>query len=110
MKKIILKIILGTIILEAILICLFILLGNFNIISWKSMASVIIVLECSIPCLFFAKIYDNSKYKNVAILGATISGIDAVISIVTLWTGFDNNIIRKFTGSLQNFMWLLAFI
>ncbi len=110
MKKIILKVILGTIILEAILICFFILLGNFNEVSWKSLASVAIVLECSIPCLFYAKIYDNPKYKNIAILGIAISGINAVISILTLWTGFENNIIGKITGSLQNLMWLLVFI
>lgn len=112
MKKIILKVILGTIILEAILISFFILLGNFNEVSWKSMASVAIVLECSIPCLFYAKIYDNPKYKNIAILGVAISGINAIISILTLWTGFKNNIniIGKITGTLQNLMWLLVFI
>ena len=110
MKKIILKVILGSIILEAILICIFILLGNFNEVSWKSLASVAIVLECSIPCLFYAKIYDNPKYKNVAIFGVAISGIDAVISILTLWTGFKNSIIGKVTGTLQNIMWLLVFI
>ena len=110
MKKIILKIILGTIILEAILICFFILLGNFNKVSWKSLASVAIVLNCSIPCLFYAKIYDNPKYKNIAILGVAISGINAIIFILTLWTGFKNNIIGKVKGTLQNFMWLLVFI
>ena len=110
MKKVILRIILGTIILEAILICFFILLGNFNEVSWKSLTSVAIVLECSIPCLFYAKIYDSPKYKNIAILGVAISGINAVISILTLWTGFENDIIGKVAGTLHNFMWLLVFI
>ena len=110
MRKTVLKIILGTIILEAILICFFILLGDFNDVSWKSLLSVAIVLECSIPCLFYAKIYDNPKYKSIAILGITISSINAVISILTMWTSFENNTIGKFTGTLQNLMWLLVFI
>lgn len=110
MKKIILKIILGTIILEAILICFFILLGDFNEISFKSISSIAIILECSIPCLFYSKIYDSPKYKNIATLGIAISGIDALISILTLWTEFENNLIEKFTGTLQSLMWMLVFI
>ena len=110
MRKISLKIILGTIILEAILICLFILLGDFNEISWKSLLSVALVLECSIPCLFYAKIYDDPKYKNVAILGIVISSINAVISILALWAEFNSEIIGKFISTLQTLMWLLVFI
>ena len=111
MKKIILKVILGTIILEAILICIFILLGSFKEVGWKSILSVIIILECSIPCLFYAKIYDNPKYKNIALLGATISGINAVISILSLWIDLDSNkIIDKIERLLHSFMWLFVFI
>lgn len=110
MKKVILKIILGSIILEAILICVFILLGNFNEVTWKSMASVAIVLECSIPCLFYAKIYDNPKYKNIAILSAAISGINAIISILTLLIEFNTDIIGKILSTLQSFMWTLVFV
>ena len=74
------------------------------------MSSAAIVLECSIPCLFYAKIYDNPKYKNIAILGIAISGITALISILILWTELGNNLINKVISTLQNFMWLLVFI
>lgn len=110
MKKIFLKIILGSIILEALLICFFILLGDFDKVSWESLTSVAIILECSIPCLFYSKIYDNPKYKNIAMLGIAISGIVAVISILSLWTKFENDIITKILISLQNIMWVLVFI
>ncbi len=110
MRKITLKIILGTIILEAILICIFILFNNCNEVGGNTFISVAIVLECAIPSLFYAKIYDDSKYKSVAILGVVISCINAVISILDLWIEFNSETIDKFSSTLQYLMWLLVFI
>ena len=51
-KKGILKIMLGSVILEAILVCIFILIGSFDDVTWKSLESVGIIFGYSIPCLF----------------------------------------------------------
>lgn len=108
MKKVILKVIIGTIILETILVCFFILLGDFNEVSLKSMGSLAIILECSIPCLVYAKIYDNPKYKIISTIGAIISSISAIILILMLWTDLKNEIIAKSVVTLQDFMWILV--
>ena len=111
MKKSILKIMLGSVILEAILVCIFILIGSFDDVTWRSLASVGIIFGYSIPCLFYSKIYDNEKYKYIAIGGASIVCISALISILGLWDLIGNSeILGKIVGTFNVAIWMLAFI
>lgn len=117
MKKVILKVILGSIVLQALLICFFILLGDIGDIGWKSLESVAIVLECAIPCLFYAKIYDIPKYKIVAVLSMCVSGCAALVFILSLWINLSYleysgiySAINKSVSTLQYLMWFLAII
>lgn len=112
MKKNILKVILGSIILEAVLVCVFILIGNFDTLAWRALGSVGIIIGYSIPCLFYSKIYDDEKYKYIAICGTTITCITVLISILRLWDliGDGGDFLENLLGSFNVIIWLLVLI
>lgn len=111
MKESILKIILGSIILEVILICMFILTGDFNEVAWHSLSSVGIIFIYSLPCLFYSKIYDDEKYKYISIIGVCFAAILALVSILELWNIISiSNDLSKFLGTLNVVVWSLVFI
>ena len=110
-KKNVLRIMLGSIIIEVLLICLFIILGNFNDVSAFALSSAGIVFGYALPCLLYAKIYDNEKYKYIAISGAVIVFVAALISILALWGVINVNVTyAKTLGILNVIIWALAFI
>lgn len=109
MKKTILKIMLGSIILEAVLVCIFILIGKFTDMSWQALSSVGIIFLYSIPCLFYSKIYDDKKYKYIAITGAIFAFITAFASILGTWELIeDEGILEQFLICLNIIVWMLA--
>ena len=111
MKKGVLKVMLGSVVLEAIIVCVFILIGKFNDIAWKSLASVANIFLYSIPCLFYARVYDNEKYRNLAVVGTIVVGILALNSILSLWGLLGSYaILQKIIYTLSIVMWALAFI
>ena len=111
MKKGILKIMLGSVILEAILVCIFILVGSFDNVTWKSLGSVGIIFGYSIPCLFYSKIYDDEKYKYIAISGASVACVSALISILDLWNLIsEGEFLGKVVETFNVIIWMLAFI
>ena len=63
---------LGSVIAEVILVCLFILAGHFDDFAWRTTASVSMLFLYSIPCLFYSKIYDY-KFKNPELLAQSIA-------------------------------------
>ena len=87
MKKNILKIMIGTVIAEVLVICYFILFGKNNDIysAIKISLSVGIVFCYTIPCLFYSRIYDNEKYKKYALIGSCLVLIASIFSILHLW-------------------------
>ena len=111
MKKGILKIMLGSVILEAILVCIFILVGSFGDVTWKSLGSVGIIFAYSIPCLFYSKIYDDEKYKYIAISGACVVCVSALISILSLWNLISEGVfLAKIVGTFNVTILMLAFV
>ena len=112
MKKIISKIMLGTIILEAILVCIFILIGNLGSIdALRALESVGIIFIYSIPCLCYSKIYDNEKYRYMATGGSFFAFVAAILRILNTWeligTGES---VGKINLTLSIIIWMLAFI
>lgn len=100
---------LGSIILEVILVCLLILIGDFDEIAWQAIGSIGIIFGYSIPCLFYSKIYDNDKYKAIAVIGSYIAFFAALISVLNLWGPLiegDFELIATFNVVI----WMLAFI
>ncbi len=85
MKKGVLKIMLGSIILEAILVCLFILIGKLSLVSWYSISSVGVIFLYSLLCLMCSRVYDDYEYRNVAILGAVFASLTALLIILEIW-------------------------
>ena len=111
MKKNVLKIMLGSVILEVILVCLFILIGIFDDMAWRSLGSVAIIFGYSIPCLFYSKIYDNERYKFIATSGAIVVCISALISILWLWNFIDNSeILIEIVATFNVIIYTLAFV
>lgn len=111
MRKNVLKIMLGSIIAEAILVCIFILIGNFDTLSWRALGSVGIIFFYSIPCLCFAKIYENENYKIIAIGGAIISCISALIIILGIWELItETTFLSKILFTFNDIIWTLAII
>ena len=111
MKKMILKIMLGSVILEALLVCIFILVGNFDEIAWRAIDSVGIIFIYSIPCLFYSKIYNDEKYKYIVISGSVIVCISALINILSLWDLFiQGEFFEKLIVTFNVMIWMLAFI
>lgn len=85
MKKQVLKVMLGAIIFEVVLVCLFILMGNFNSVSAKALGSGLIIFCYSIPCLNYSKISDNEKYRSISIAGVSVAFCAALLTILRLW-------------------------
>ena len=111
MKKDVLKVMLGSIILEVVLVCLFILIGSFDDVAWKSLGSVGIIFLYSIPCLFYSRIYDNEKYRNIVFVGTTAVCISAVLWIFNLWDIISESMyLGKIVGTLNVIIWMLVFI
>ena len=111
MKKNILKIMLGSIILEVILVCIFILIGSFDDIAWEALGSVGVIFGYSIPCLFYSRIYDDKKYKYIAIIGASIACVTALITILGLWHLINQSeLLIKIVGTFNVVVCMLAFI
>ena len=117
MKKSILKIMLGTIILEVLLVCTFILLGSFDEILGKMMLSVAVVFFYSIPCLFYARLYDNDKYKEISLCSSLVVFLAAVITILAIVEVLPGNVffdktlgvLRILIGGLTFISWLLYY-
>ena len=111
MKKNVLKIMLGTVIIEVILVCILILMGTFNDTGLKAIFSVGIIFYYSIPCLYYSSIYDNPKYKTIANIGSVLVLIIALITILSLWEIFkQGEVITKILGDINIIIWLLAYI
>ena len=111
MRKNVLKVMLGSIIVEAILVCLFILIGNFDYVSWRALGSVGIILLYSVPCLCYAKIYDNEKYKSIAIGSVILAGVLALIIILLIWQLLgENDFLLKIVYIANDILWGLAII
>lgn len=110
MKKNVLKIMLGSIILEAILVCIFILIGSFEAFAWKSLLSVGIIFFYSIPCLFYSRIYDNEKYKYIAIIGSSLVCISTLIGVLDIWELSIFGIFGNTAETIYVIMWMLAFV
>lgn len=111
MKKNILKIMLGSIILEAILVCIFILIGDFDSFAWNALGSVALIFCYSIPCLFYSKIYDNEKYRYIANIGASLACILALVQILLLWKIITAGIfLTQISSSIAILVYLLAAI
>ena len=111
MKKNVLKIMLGTVITEVILVCVLILMGTFNDTGLKAIASVGIIFIFSIPCLFYSRISDNPKYKPLVSIGSILVLIVAVTTIISLWGLFkQGDLITNILGTANVIIWLLAYI
>ncbi len=109
MKKNVLRIMLGSIIAEVIIVCLLILIGDFDEIAWQTIGSIAIIFGYSIPCLFYAKVFDNEKYKAIAIIGSFIVFFAGLISVLNLWNPlFDEDF--ELIATFNVIIWMLAFI
>ena len=102
---------LGSVIIEVLLVCIFILIDNFNLIAWRSLGSVAIIFGYSIPCLFYARIFDKDNYKNIAIVGVCLACISALIDILALWNIItQSEFLLKTSGVFSVITWALAYI
>ncbi len=111
MRKNILRIMLGSIIFDVVLVCLFILLGDFSKIGNYTLISTGIIFGYSIPCLFYSKIYDKPKYKYIAIIGSIIVFAAALICILAVWGLFTfNDTFAKTVGTLDIFIVMMAIV
>ena len=111
MKKNILRIMLGSIIVEVLLICIFILTENFNVSSIRALSSVGIIFAYSIPCLVYSRIYDRDEYKYIAAVGVSIACCLALIEILIIWEIIAaGKILTKIIASMNNLTWGLVFI
>ena len=110
-KKNVTRVMLCAVIIEVVLACLFILLGNFNNVGVFIPSSTGIIFGYSLPCLLYARIYSDSKYKAVAICGTVVSVVAALISVLALWGIVHINItFVKTIGILNVIIWALAII
>ena len=85
MKKQVLKVMLGAVIIEVVLVCLFILTNSFNYVSFKALGSGGIIFGYSIPCLFYSRISDDERYKNISIIGSVCAFLAALLAILFTW-------------------------
>ena len=118
MKKTILKIMLGSIIAEVVIVCFFILLGDFNEVAARACESIAVIFGYSIPCLFYARVFDKEKYKNIAIVGSITAALAALISIYLILQDIYNDyeilekalaVLSIVVGCLASVSWILSY-
>ena len=117
MKKSVLKVMLGTIILESILVCVLILIGNAWSIGLKAISSIGIIFGYSIPCLLYSKVYESNQYRFIAIYGSFLAGLAAIWSILGIWEIELSNeyfdkvfvIINILVGALALIAWIISY-
>ncbi len=108
MKNNVLKIMIGSIIVEVLLICIFILFKSFN---YRAIFSVGIIFAHTIPCLFYSKIYDNYEYRFIAVIGSILAFVSCLIQILFLWNVITVGIfLTKLLLSLRIIMAMLAIV
>ena len=114
MKKNVLKILIGSIMLEAILVSIQILTGDYiNTVMWQVILSLLIISEYSIPCLLYAKIHDDGEYESITVYGTILACILAFVQILTIWQILpilNNDILNKINITLNIIVWVQAVI
>ncbi len=111
MRKATLKVMLGTVIVEVILVCILILMGKLNDVVGRTMLSVAIIFFNSLPCLLYARIYDDEKIKMIAIVGTILTSVAALLGILNVWKLIDvNGALEKVVKVIEIFVWSLALI
>ena len=111
MRKATLKVMLGTVIVEVILVCVLILMGKLNDVVGRTMLSVAIIFFNSLPCLLYARIYDDEKIKMIAIVGTILTSVAALLGILNVWKLIDvNGALEKVVKVIEIFVWSLALI
>ncbi len=100
-----------SVIIEVIFVCLYILLGNFNNVGVFVPSSAGIIFGYTLPCLLYARIYGDRRYKAIAICGTVIAFAAVIISVLALWGIIHTNIsFVKTIGILNVIIWTLAII
>ena len=111
MRTATLKVMLGTVIVEVILVCVLILMGELNDVVGRTMLSVAIIFFNSLPCLLYARIYDDEKVKMIAIVGAILTSVAALFGILNVWKLMDiSGALEKALSVIEIFVWSLALI
>lgn len=106
MKKIVLKILLGSVITEILLICLSILMDNSNEIVSHAIISVFIIIIYLLPCIFYAQMLEKEKCKYLVMTGLAFS-IVAMLSntVYNLIPFFQGENMLKICDSLDTIVW-----
>lgn len=108
MKKTILKVIIGTICIEALLLVIFILLGEINNVLWKSLGCAGLIILYCIPCLIHTDIHEKNKiFSNIGISLALFSCLYYIIILI-----FDvdiPNLINEITTIIISETWFFTF-
>ena len=99
MKKNILKLMLATAVTEIVLVCIFVLFDVSGDITWKALKSVAIIFIFLLPCLYYAKTYDDERYRYIAFTGSICSAVSALLIVLDLW-GITSS--SKFLWCLKN--------
>lgn len=111
MKKSVLKVMIGSVIFTVVIACLLILIGEMSVVGSRAMLSAFAVFWYSIPCLFYAKIYDNPNYRNLALIGTVLAYLTALIYILTGWEVLTISwSLTKLLAILNVLVWMLAII
>lgn len=104
MKKNMLKILIGSLCLSAIVGIVIILLGSFGEIESKILGTTLLVFGYSIPGLCSSTIYEKEKLHYFSIIGIMIALISCLYVICLVWNIFDFNI---FDSAQWKILWTL---
>lgn len=110
MKNNVLKLMIGTIIVEVVLVCILILVGEMDSVGMNAIGSGLIILEVLIPCSMCAKIYDRNEYKYIGIAAMVIAFIIVVLATLGIWEIiFEEKDVENIVGALHSILWYLGF-
>lgn len=85
MRKNVLKVLVASFTISAIIAILIILFGSIDIIEAKILATTLIIFIYSIPGLSISSLYDKEKYKKVAIIGLITLLLACIHLLGSLW-------------------------
>lgn len=88
MKKKILKLLVGSLCLSALIGIFIILFGSFNEIEGKILLTTLLIFGYSIPGLCASTIYEKEKLHSFSILGISLSLISCIYMLGLLWEFF----------------------
>ena len=111
MKDSVLKIMLGTIAVNVVITCIFILTKDSYVVALKAVTSMESVLLYAIPFWLYCRIVDDEEYRKLATIGSVLALITSIFNALVVWGLLSQSVfMTKLVYSFNITIWVLAYL